>query len=149
MRADTSAGDITVHIICYLMLAKICFAHGTFNWAMPQKYIVMVYKSTRDHEPLVHLTIALPTTSASMDSHSNAAKRMSIRKDKIASLTYIQSTHTNLSEPEDSMLSGVESFDEDDMYPVDYDDEPVSDSSEPDGESESPSGRVVCPSCHT
>ncbi|KAH9031585.1 hypothetical protein EDB83DRAFT_2319190 [Lactarius deliciosus] len=41
--------------------------------------------------------------------------------------------HTSLSEPEDSMSSSAESFDGDDMYPVDYNDETVSDSTDSDG----------------
>ena len=44
------------------------------------------------------------------------------------------STHTTLSEPEDFTSSGVESFDEADMYPAAYDDESVSDSTESDGD---------------
>lgn len=54
----------------------------------------------------------------------------------------------SLSEPEDSMSSGIESFDEDDMYPVDYDDEAVSDeavsdSSDADGELQFPTKAMV------
>lgn len=44
------------------------------------------------------------------------------------------STHTTLSEPEDCTSSGVESFDEADMYPASYDDESVSDSTDSDGD---------------
>jgi hypothetical protein len=42
------------------------------------------------------------------------------------------------------MSSGVESFDEEDMYPMDYDDEAVFDSPDPNGELESPSRDTVC-----
>jgi hypothetical protein len=84
-----------------------------------------------------------------MSSHSDKAKRASILMDQIpASHKYFRSTHISLSEPEDSMSSGIESFDEDDMYPMDYDDEAVIDSpaSSPDldGESKSLSGETVC-----
>jgi hypothetical protein len=47
------------------------------------------------------------------------------------------------SEPEDSMSSGVESFDEDDMYSADYNDESVSDSPDSDNESQTSSGTMV------
>lgn len=55
--------------------------------------------------------------------------------------------YTTLSEPEDSMSSDVDSFDEEDMYPVDYDDESVGDSLDQgldsDKESQSYSGTMV------
>ncbi len=71
-----------------------------------------------------------------MESHSNQPKRASTHSDNTAaSLTHVRSTHTILSEPEDSMSSDVESFDEDDMYPANYNDETVSDSSDMGGES--------------
>ncbi|KAH9020996.1 hypothetical protein EDB84DRAFT_1439667 [Lactarius hengduanensis] len=38
-------------------------------------------------------------------------------------LRQVRNAHTSLSEPEDSMSSSAESFDEDDMHPVDYNDE--------------------------
>jgi len=94
-----------------------------------------------------------------MESHSNQPKRASIHCDNTAdSLTHVWSTHTILSEPEDSMSSDVESFDKDDMYPANYNDETVSNSSEMDGESggivsnssdsdresQSPLGGMVC-----
>ncbi len=94
-----------------------------------------------------------------MESHSNQPKRASIHYDNTAdSLTHVQSTHTILSKPEDSMSSDVESFDKDDMYLANYNDETVSDSSDMDGESggivsnssdsdresQSPLGGMVC-----
>ena len=66
------------------------------------------------------------------------------------------STHTTLSKPEDCTSSGVESFDEADMYPAAYEDESVSDSTESDGdnsngESDWNTGEMVCtmPGPHT
>ncbi|KAH9018631.1 hypothetical protein EDB85DRAFT_1897066 [Lactarius pseudohatsudake] len=49
-------------------------------------------------------------------------------------LRQVRNAHTSLSEPEDSMSSSAESFDEDDMHPVDYNDETVSDSTDSDGD---------------
>jgi hypothetical protein len=79
-----------------------------------------------------------------MTSHPTQPKKTSTQKEKKPALL----EYTTLSEPEDSMSSGVESFDEDDMYPVDYDDEAVSDSPDSDEESQSPSGTLVCASLH-
>ena len=82
-----------------------------------------------------------------MDSRSQENNRASIRKEKKAALLkYLHTTQATLSEPEDSMSSGVESFDEADMYPADYDDEAVSNSPDLDNGSESPSNVTVCPS---
>jgi hypothetical protein len=81
-----------------------------------------------------------------MGSHSQENNRASIRKEKKAALLKsLHTTHTSLSEPEDSMSSGVESFDEADMYPADYDDEAVSNSPDSDRRSESLSNVMVCP----
>jgi hypothetical protein len=79
-----------------------------------------------------------------MTSHPTQAKVTSTQKEKESSLL----EYTTLSEPEDSISSGVDSFDEDDMYPVDYDDEAVSDSSDSDKKSQSPSRTSVCLSLH-
>jgi hypothetical protein len=80
-----------------------------------------------------------------MKSHSKTVKRAPIEKDKETSThRYVRGTHATLSEPEESMSSGVDSFDEDDMYPGAYHDEAVSDSLDSDRESKSPSEKMVC-----
>ena len=55
----------------------------------------------------------------------------------------LHASSTALSEPEDSMSSSVESFDDDDMYPFHYDDEAVSNGLESDKESDVPVGNMV------
>jgi hypothetical protein len=54
-------------------------------------------------------------------------------------MKHVNSTQANLSEPEDGMLSDVESFDEEDMYPANYNDESVSDSPDSDSDRDSQS----------
>jgi hypothetical protein len=68
-------------------------------------------------------------------------KGASIQSDsQAASVKQVHSTQASLSEPDDSMSSDVESFDEEDMYPANYNDESVSDrpDSNSDVESQSP-----------
>jgi hypothetical protein len=78
-----------------------------------------------------------------MDFGSHDPKWMSIQQDRqTSSATHVRSTLANLSEPDESSSSEMESFDEEDMYSAGYDDEPVrsetiSDSPEYDGESQS------------
>lgn len=69
------------------------------------------------------------------------------------STTHLYSTETTLSEPDNSMSSDIESFDEEDMYSAGYDDEAVSsetvsDSPDSDGESQSALRALVCASYH-
>ena len=81
-----------------------------------------------------------------MSSFSHDTKRTSIRVDRQGnSLKHVQSTYINLSEPEDQ-TSSEESFDDEDMYPANYNDEPVIDSPDSDsnGESQSPLREPVC-----
>jgi hypothetical protein len=82
-----------------------------------------------------------------MKSHSQETKQTSIRRDgKAVSMKDVHSIQTGLSEPEDNMLSDVESFDEEDMYPANYNDESVGNSpaSHSDGQSQSPLKGPVC-----
>ncbi len=60
----------------------------------------------------------------------------------------VSHTYTNFSDPEDDTSSGVESFDEDDMYGSDNEDELLCDSPDLDGESWAPFGGLVCPLPH-
>lgn len=98
--------------------------------------------------PYTHYHTAL----GHMQSFSKDTKTTSIRGNGQGnSIKHVQSqvrsTQTNLSEPEDHMSSGDESFDEEDMYPAHYNDESVSDSPDSDsnGESQSPLRELVCP----
>jgi hypothetical protein len=61
------------------------------------------------------------------------------RRTHIHTKKHIHGMQAGLSEPEDSMTSDVESFDEEDMCPANYNDESVSESpdSDSDGESQS------------
>jgi hypothetical protein len=58
----------------------------------------------------------------------------------------VHSTQASLSEPKGSMSSDVESFDEEDMYPTNYNDESVSSGPDSDSnmESQSPLRAEVC-----
>jgi hypothetical protein len=66
-----------------------------------------------------------------------------VQKSTKKKMEAVRTKYRTLSEPEDSMSSGVESFDEDDMYSVDYNDESVSDSPDSDNESQASSGTTV------
>jgi hypothetical protein len=80
-----------------------------------------------------------------MNSHSHSDNSVSTETSvHTHSVEYIHSTHTTLSEPEDDMSSGVESFDMVDMYPAHYDDESVQASSESEQDSERNTGTTVC-----
>jgi hypothetical protein len=82
-------------------------------------------------------------------SGSHKAEGTSFRIDSHAAfMNQVHSTQASLSEPEDGMSSDVESFDEEDMYPANYNDESVSSGpdSDSDRESQSPLRALVCAS---
>jgi hypothetical protein len=93
----------------------------------------------------------LPYLSGHMETFPDETKERSVRRDRQpASMKHIHNTQTSLSEPEDGMSSEVESFDEEEMYPANYNDESVSDSLDlhSDGESQSPVRGPVCASLY-
>ncbi|KAI9431024.1 hypothetical protein H4582DRAFT_2063198 [Lactarius indigo] len=61
---------------------------------------------------------------------------VSKRKDINVHIPDVRDTHTGLSDPEDDASSGLESFDEDDMYGSDYGDNVICDSPDTDEESQ-------------
>jgi hypothetical protein len=87
------------------------------------------------------------TMSGHKETHSRKDKGPSIRRDgRAASIKHILSTQASLSEHEDTMSSDAESFDDEDMYPANYNDESVSNSPDLDSDRESQSSLrgLVC-----
>jgi hypothetical protein len=79
-----------------------------------------------------------------MKSHTHNTKRPSIRKDENTHLKDLRHTYTSFSDPEDDVSSGVESFDEDDMYGSENGDEILSQGPDPDREENTPLEDMVC-----
>jgi hypothetical protein len=98
----------------------------------------------RTCETTGHPTINILTTSSHMESHTHEIKRPSIRKDGNTYLKDLRHTYTSFSDPEDDVSSGVESFDEDDMYGSENGDEILSHHPDPEREERSPLEDMVC-----
>lgn len=103
-------------------------------------------------EVVFHTSIHFPTISPHMESNTLDIREASIRKDKNPSIKDDHHTYTSFSDPEDDTSSSVESFDEDDMYGSDNEDEFLGDSPDldgaRDGEPWAPSMGMVCPLPH-
>lgn len=70
-----------------------------------------------------------------MQPYSCNAKGTSIRRDRQGyTIKHVESTESNLPRREDDM--SVRSFDEEDMYPANYNDEAANDSPDPDSNGE-------------
>jgi hypothetical protein len=129
----------------YLMLYTKLLNMAPDQYASVPNDIAAIYKSSCEILKPAANPFDNHAISTHMKSYSKPDKGESIRKDEETStLTNVDRIHTTLSEPEESLSSGVESFDEDDMYPGDYHDETASDSPDSDGESQSPSEEMVC-----
>ena len=77
-----------------------------------------------------HHTPSYLTISDCMRTNSNKAQRTSTQKNRrVAPVKHVRqnlrTTEAKLAEPDDGMSSEVESFDEGDMYPANYNDEAV------------------------
>jgi hypothetical protein len=91
----------------------------------------------------IHPTIYFPATSFHMKSHTRDAKG-AIWKNKGASMKDAHPTHISLSDPEEDNSSGMESFDEDDIYDGSENGDEVIFQS-PDANTQSPLYGTVCP----
>jgi hypothetical protein len=113
------------------------------KYCTPTEISGVMYKNICDIPFIVQQTI--PLHILPMDTFSDEEEGTSIQNHSdTTSVTSFHSPQAGLSEPEDSMSSASEYFDEEDMYPADYGDESVSNNSESASESHSPSGELVC-----